>query len=101
MAKLFLALIALFILICYREDPEKMKKMRINIAPTIGIKEEFYVDVRFDKNDSIDIMECIENNCVNIQKRIQEDAPGVSGRWRVNTRVIDLVYDHYCVQKNT
>ncbi len=96
-------LVLILALIIEYHYPFKMKKARINIGPTIGVEEEVYVDIRYDAEqyklyncDDRDIIECIETNCIRIQKKIDEVSPNSKRRWRVNASVLNLVCDHYC-----
>lgn len=75
-----------------------MKKVRLNIAPKLGIKDrDVYVDVRFDADNKISVTEalseCIQRNCQAVQETLKEQE--VSGRWRANVSVMDRILDHY------
>jgi hypothetical protein len=95
-----LAIILSAILLTYSIDvPPTMKKAKVNIAPTIGVKEDLYVEVRFDKEEGVDLMECVMNNCEKIHKKVLEQYPEQNGIWRINRSVLDLVYDHYRNEK--
>jgi len=75
-----------------------MKKVRVNIAPKLGIKDrDLYVDIRFDVDNKISInealSECIQRNCQAIQEALKEQE--VNGRWRANISVMERILDHY------
>lgn len=75
-----------------------MKKVRVNIAPKLGIKDrDVYVDVRFDADNKISITEalseCIQRNCQAVQEALKDQE--VNGRWRANVSVMDRILDHY------
>ena len=87
-------LLALYIIIEYSDL--EMKKVKVNIAPSLGIKEEFYVDIRFDRDEFDTLLDCIQANCQNIHNKIMSTYPdGISGSWRINSRILNMVYDHY------
>lgn len=78
-------------------DP-KMKKIRVNIAPAVGVQDrEIHVDIRFDAHrDNIvgkTVDECIEHNCHAAQEVLKTQ--GVRGRWRANMAILDRVVDYY------
>jgi hypothetical protein len=79
--------------------PPKMKKVRVNIAPKLGIKDrDVYVDVRFDADNKISIndalSECIQRNCQAVQEVLGKEE-GLTGRWRANISVMDRILEHY------
>lgn len=94
----------------------KMKKVRVNIAPKLGIKDrDVYIDVRFDADNKIGITqslsqhsltsgkgfqieseaisECIERNCHSVQEALGKE--GITGRWRANISIMDRIIEHY------
>ena len=76
-----------------------MKKVRVNIAPKLGIKDrDVYIDVRFDADNKISVndalSECIQRNCKNVQETLSKEE-GVNGRWRANISVMDRILEHY------
>ena len=95
----FRHILALLILYCaVLFAPVKMKKVRVNIAPKLGIKDrDVYVDVRFDADNKISITEalseCIQRNCQAVQEALKDQE--VNGRWRANVSVMDRILDHY------
>ncbi len=93
-----------------------MKKIRVDIAPRFGIKDrELYVEVRFDADNKLSIMEalgqhsltsgkglqiqsealaeCIQRNCQAVQDALKHE--GVTGRWRANVSIMDRILEHY------
>jgi hypothetical protein len=101
MSKILAFLLSAILLTYSIDESPEMKKAKINIAPTIGVKEDLYVEVRFDKEEGIDLMECVMNNCEKIHKKVIEKYPEQNGIWRINRSVLDLVYDHYRNEKKT
>ncbi len=76
----------------------KMKKIRVNIAPTVGIPAgEVYVDIRFDADRTMNVGksvdECIQQNCQSVQDTLK--GHGIRGTWRANIAVLDRVMDYY------
>ncbi len=101
MSKILAFLLSAILLTYSIDESPEMKKAKINIAPTIGVKEDLYVEVRFDKEEGVDLMECVMNNCEKIHKKVLEQYPEQNGIWRINRSVLDLVYDHYRNEKKT
>jgi hypothetical protein len=76
----------------------KMKKVRVNIAPSIGVHDrELYVDIRLDADRTAyvgkSLDECIQHNCQSVQEALR--GQGVRGSWRANVAVLDRVMDFY------
>lgn len=75
-----------------------MKKVRVNIAPAIGIQDrEIHVDIRFDVDQDIKVGktvdECIQHNCRAAHEILKSH--GVRGTWRANISILDRVVDYY------
>ena len=76
----------------------KMKKVRVNIAPAVGIQDrEIHVDIRFDVEQDIKsgktVDECIQNNCQAAHEILRSQ--GIRGTWRANISILDRVVDYY------
>lgn len=85
--------------------PEKMKKVRIDISPSIGSPSEIYVDIRFDKehyeiykDDAI--IECALQNCIKAQEQLAGIEPAVPRRWRASNQILDRVHNYYSALQN-
>jgi hypothetical protein len=93
--------ILLIVLIIVAAEFPKMKKVRINIAPKVGIQDrEVLVDIRFDADNRIrndvsndSLLECVNYNCAKAQETLKDQ--GFKGTWRANIAILDRVMDFY------
>ena len=99
MSRLLAFLLSVILLTYILDEPPKMKKAKVNIAPTIGVQEDFYVEIRLDKEEGANTVQCAIDNSERIHKKILEHYPDKTCNWRINRFIIDYVYDHYQNEK--
>lgn len=93
-----LCTLLLLVLLILADFP-KMKKVRIDIAPKMGIQDrEVHVDIRFDADNRLQVnddslLECVNYNCAKAQKELKDQ--GLTGVWRANVAILDRVIDFY------
>ncbi len=96
--------VLLFLVLLVLADFPKMKKVRIDIAPKMGIQDrEVHVDIRFDADNRLQInddslLECVNYNCAKAQEELKEQ--GLTGVWRANIAILDRVVEFYKNKKH-
>ena len=105
LARTYVCILLCFILVAAITPPPKMKKVRIDIAPKLGIKDrEVHVDIRFDADNQIradmyedSLVECVNYNCVQATERLYEE--GFVTAWLANRVILDRITDYYMSRK--
>jgi hypothetical protein len=105
LARTYVCILLCFILVAALAPPPTMKKVRIDIAPNLGVKDrEVHVDIRFDADNQIraevsedSLVECVNYNCVQAKERLKEE--GFTSAWRANKVILDRITDYYMGRK--